>query len=151
MPLFDPVYGYSGQPTFQPAPAMPVSYSVQPAVPQPPQQTSPFVKIVTINGEDAAKSLKLAPGSTLLAADENESIIWFIKSNDVGPNTVAKIPFDPSIFNGGSSAPNVDLSAIESRLSTIEERMNKYESYDGNDKRGSNGNNSGSGNSNNRR
>lgn len=149
MPLFDPIYGYSGQPTFQPAPGIPQPYPVQPPVPQPAANPLPFVKIVTLAGADAAKSLKLAPGSTLIAADENESVLWFIKANEVGPNTVVSIPFDPSIFNGGPSAPNIDLSAIEGRLSSIEERMSKYESNDGTDKRGPNGNNSG--NSNNRR
>ena len=128
MPLYDPIYGQSGQPTMQfpmgyASPAAPVS----PYTPQAVNQ-SPYVKIVTLDGESAAKSIKLAPGSTLLAADEKESFIWFIKANEVGPNTVTKIPFDPAIFNGGSTAPSVDLSALECRLSEMEERMSRYES-----------------------
>lgn len=132
MALYDNIYGYSG--LLQTPTALPFQ-APQPQV-QPAAQQVPFVKIVTVAGESAAKSVKLAPGSTLLAADESESIIWFIKANDVGPNTVKAIPFDSTIFSGGSSA--VDLSAVEKRLTSIEERMNRYESNDGSDKRQSN-------------
>lgn len=128
MPLYDPIYGQSGQPTVQ----FPMNYAppVAPVSPYTPQAVnqSPYVKIVTVDGESAAKSLKLASGSTLLAADEKESVIWFIKANEVGPNTVTSIPFDPAIFNGGSTTPGVDLSTIEGRLSEMEERMSRYES-----------------------
>jgi hypothetical protein len=128
MPLCDPIYGQSGQPTVQ----FPINYAppVTPVSPYTPQAVNqpPYVKIVTVDGESAAKSLKLAPGSTLLATDEKESVIWFIKANEVGPNTVFQIPFDPAVFNGGSTTPSVDLSAIEGRLSEMEERMSRYES-----------------------
>ena len=136
MSLYDPVYGLSGQPTVQ----MPMTIP-QPA--QPMVQQPPFVRVVTLSGESEAKSLKLAPGSTLLASDNTESVIWFIKANDVGPNTVYKIPFDPSIFSGGGSVAMTDISAFESRLASIEERMSRYESNVGSDKQhpgnGSNG------------
>lgn len=139
MPLYDPIYGVSGQPVLQYTPAI---TPVQPASPQPAVQQAPFVRIVTVNGESAAKSMRLAPGSTLLASDESESIIWFIKANDVGPNTVYKIAFDPAIFSGGSGQ-SVDLSAFENRLASIEERLSRYESNVSADKqRTGNGSNS---------
>ena len=136
MALYDPVYGYSGQPMIQFQPGL-----AQPPQPQPAIQQPPFVKVVTVAGETAAKSLKLAPGSTLLAADENDSVIWFIKANDVGPNTVSQIPFDPAIFSGGCSIPSDELSAIKKQLSEMDERMKQYESNVGSDKQHS-GNNS---------
>lgn len=142
MALYDPIYGYSGMPTMQFPVNMP-SPAVQPTAQNQPYQQPPFVKVITVSGEDAAKSMKLAPGSTLLATDENEAVIWFIKSNDVGPNTVSRIPFDPSIFSGSGNVSPVDLSSIESRLSSIEERMSRYESVDESNKRnlGNSGNN----------
>ena len=129
MALYDPIYGVSGQPTIQ-YPTQPV-FPVQQAAVAP--QQAPSVKIITVDGEAGAKSIRLAPGSTLFAADEKESVIWFIKANDVGPNMAVSIPFDPSIFNGGTTQP-VDLSAFETRLSSIEERMSRYESNSGSDK-----------------
>lgn len=127
MPLYDPIYGYSGQPIIQPGTFAPQPQTAQTTNPV------PFLKVVTVKNESEAKSIKMAPGSTLLASDESEPIIWFIKANDVGPNTVIPIPFDPKIFNGGTSTP-LDLTSIESRLTQIEERMKRYESDAGNDK-----------------
>ncbi|MBO7449387.1 MAG: hypothetical protein J6U54_03375 [Clostridiales bacterium] len=147
MALYDPVYGYAGQPMLQ----IPQPTVVQPPTsvlsqPQTTQQV-PFVKVITLAGESAAKSLKLAAGSTLFAADETDPVIWFIKANEVGPNTVYSIPFDPAILSGGNVSVSADLSAIENRLNNIEERMKRYESDAPNDKQHS----SGSGNSNTRR
>lgn len=142
MAINDPIYGCSTIPTLQfpvnvAAQVAPQPMSVQSTISQP-----PLVKVITVCGESAAKSLKLAPGSTLLAADENDSVIWFIKANDVGPNTVSKIPFDPSIFSGTAQS-HVDLSSIEARLASMEERMSKIESADEYNKRnpGNSGNN----------
>lgn len=81
-------------------------------------------QIVKVNGEAGARSLRLAPNSSILVLDENNPIVWFIQTDGAGYSN--PVPYD---ITPHQVAPPVDLGQLENRLRKVEEMLNEQSNY----------------------
>ena len=107
-------YGNSGRTNYTPTPVMPITS-----------------QIIKVNGEAGARSLHLAPNSSILLLDENNPIVWFIQADGAG--YFNPIPYD---LTPHQAAPQIDLnqlgenlSQIDTRLKRVEEMLNEQSNY----------------------
>lgn len=87
--------------------------------PDPVQQQIPQKQQITkVNGENGAQAFRMAPDSSVLLLDETAPIVWLCKTDGAGYKTIAPFsiaPYEPE--------PPVDVKALESRISRIEEMI----------------------------
>lgn len=73
-----------------------------------------------VNGREGANSFNMPPNSDALLLDQNEDIIWFVRTDGAGYKTV--LPYD---FSEHKEVKQEDvLKSMEQRLSKIEEALN---------------------------
>lgn len=73
-------------------------------------------EIIRVNGENGARSFRMAPNSTALLLDETAPIVWFCQSDGAGYHTVSPYKIEPY------QAPSPpDYDALEARIKHIEE------------------------------
>lgn len=91
-----------------------------------PQMQPPQMDIPKVNGEDSARAFPIGPNSSVILLDTTNPIIWVVATDASGFKTITPYtitpytpekPIDPSDLK-------TQLSAIDDRLSKLEERMN---------------------------
>lgn len=75
-----------------------------------------------VNGKNGADMFRMAPNSDVLLLDENNPIVWFVKTDSAGYKTV--IPYDVSPH---VDEPAPDVKGIDERLNSIDERLKALE------------------------
>lgn len=73
-------------------------------------------EIIRVNGENGARSFRMAPNSTVLLLDETAPIVWFCQSDGAGYHTVSPYKIEPY-----QAAQPPDYGALEARIKHIEE------------------------------
>lgn len=79
--------------------------------------------ILEVNGENGAKSIKLAPNSRALALDVTAPILWCIKTDGAGYAT--QTPYDISLHQQPKPIDAQMLQAFETRLTRLEGFVNE--------------------------
>lgn len=75
--------------------------------------------IIRVNGENGARSIRLAPNSEEIALDTTAPIAWLCRTDGAGYLTVE--PYDISPHK---TAPQTDISDIEKRIARLEALVN---------------------------
>ena len=88
-------------------------------MPQYPQYKLPTYKADPIQGENAAWQFPIGPSSEIYLPDNNEDIIWWIRTDNAGNRTVT--PFDVKLHE---KPEPVDMNKILERLEALEEKVN---------------------------
>lgn len=70
-------------------------------------------QIIRVSGHNGANAYNMAPGSSALLLDENDPIVWFVRSDDAGYKTVQPYKIEPY-------KPEDPMARIEERLSRLE-------------------------------
>lgn len=108
-----------------PAPTGPYQYNPfgQSAMPNQSMQQSqmqnsyaPKYEIVHVNGENGAKSFRMAPNSQCILLDDTAPIVWLCQSDGAGYHTVT--PYSIAPYQA-QQAP--DFSSLETRIKRLEE------------------------------
>lgn len=82
-------------------------------------QNLPQCKIVHVNGENSARSFRMAPNSDALLLDDTAPIVWLAQTDGAGYTTVTPykvVPYQPE--------EPVDIRALDERIKRLEERLN---------------------------
>ena len=96
-----------------------------------PQQQMPQVQqtqVVKVNGENGAKAYNIGANSSALLLDESGLMVWLVTSDGAGYKTVSAYDITPH-----KSEPQPDYGNFESRLQTVEKRLEEI--VNGNTKR----------------
>ena len=88
-----------------------------PQVPQAP------VQVVKVNGENGAKAYSIGANSSALLLDENGLMVWLVTSDGAGYKTVSAFDITPH-----RNAPAPDYGNLETRIQTIEKRLEEMNS-----------------------
>ena len=83
------------------------------------QRYAPQCKIVHVNGENGARSFRMAPNSDALLLDDTAPIVWLVQTDGAGYTTATPYkvtPYQPE--------EPVDLRALEERIRKMEEKLN---------------------------
>lgn len=102
----------------------------QPATIQPPQR-----QIDKVNGREGANAFPMGPNSSVILADLNDPIVWVVVTDSAAYKTIS--PFSITPYKEDKPVMTSDLEAkfealvtrmdtMESSITRIEERMNKY-------------------------
>ena len=83
------------------------------------QQHLPVYKADPIHGENAAWQFPMAPNSEIYLPDDNEDIIWWIRTDSMGNKTV--MPFD---YGPHKKQEPVDINTLVARIDALEEKVN---------------------------
>ena len=83
------------------------------------QQRLPVYTAAPIHGEHAAWQFPMGPNSEIYLPDDEQDIIWWIRTDNVGNRTV--MPFD---INPHKDPEPLDMNDILTRLSALEEKIN---------------------------
>ena len=75
-----------------------------------------------LNGRNGAEMFRMAPNSSVLLLDENEPIIWFVKTDSAGYKTIMPYDIAPHV-----DEPLPDVKGIDERLNSIDERLKTLE------------------------
>lgn len=89
---------------------------------QPPQPQPMERHVDKVNGKNGADMFRMAPNSDALLIDENNPIVWFVKTDSAGYKTV--IPYD---ITPHADEPSPDVKGIDERLNSIDERLKALE------------------------
>lgn len=96
---------------------------------QPVQQAQqPASQVVRVNGENGAKAYAMGANSSALLLDESGLMVWLCTTDGGGYKTVSAYDIVPH-----QEAPKPDYSNLESRLQTVEKRLEEI--ANGNPKR----------------
>lgn len=105
-------------------PINPYGFMQQPQI----QQQQPSTQVVRVNGENGARAFQLGPNSSALLLDESGVMVWLVTSDGAGYKSVSAYDITPH-----QSAPAPDYGSLESRIQSIEKRLE--EMNNGNTKR----------------
>lgn len=83
------------------------------------QQAAQRYEIIHVNGEPGARALQMAPNSNAIVMDDTAPIVWLCQTDGAGYKTVQ--PFDIAPHQ---TAPAVDVSSLDTRLTRLEEIVN---------------------------
>lgn len=110
----------------QPGAAMPWQRPMPCAPMQGGQPQTPVYngEIINVNGEAGARSLRLAPNSSVILRDANSPIVWLCEADGTG--YFEPIPYTVSPYQ---ARPQADMSDYERRLARLE-AMLIYEQSD---------------------
>ena len=76
-------------------------------------------EIVHVNGKNGAEMFQMAPNSNTLLLDDTAPIVWLVQTDGAGYKSLT--PFD---IIPHKDVPAIDLSALESRITKLEELIN---------------------------
>ncbi len=93
--------------------------------PSPLPQQLPQMEVIRVNGKQGAEAFKMAPNSSALLLDEREAIIWFVRTDGAGYQTVTPYDFSPHQDEEAIAQKNLNdrLNSFEERLKSIEEAL----------------------------
>ena len=77
------------------------------------------VEVIHVNGENGARAYQMPPNSSVLLLDDTGPIVWLCQTDGAGYKTVT--PYEISPY---TPEPPIDISALESRIEKLEERLN---------------------------
>ena len=86
---------------------------------QRPYQQQSRQEVVKVNGENGARAFPIGANSSALLLDESGVIVWLITTDGAGYKSVAAFDITPH-----ETAPALDYSSLESRISRLEEMIN---------------------------
>ena len=98
-------------------------YYPQGAVPPWQRQQQPSVysgEIINVNGVAGARSLRLAPNSSVILRDTNSPIVWLCEADGTG--YFEPVPYTVTPYQ---ERPQADVNDIERRLSRLEAMLNE--------------------------
>ena len=95
-------------------PINPYGFMQQPQI----QQQQPSTQVVRVNGENGARAFQLGPNSSALLLDESGVMVWLVTSDGAGYKSVSAYDITPH-----QSAPAPDYGSLESRIQSIEKRL----------------------------
>lgn len=75
--------------------------------------------IIRVNGENGARSIRLAPNSEEIALDKTAPIAWLCRTDGAGYLTVEPYDIAPH-----KTAPQVNIADIETRIARLEAIIN---------------------------
>lgn len=89
------------------------------------QQPLPQMEVVRVNGKQGAEAFRMAPNSSALLLDERDAVIWFVRTDGAGYQTVVPYDFSPHQDEADVAQKNLNdrLDAFEERLKSIEEAL----------------------------
>lgn len=89
--------------------------------------SKPFYQVASVKGRKGAENFPMAPNSSILLLDEDESIIWFTTADSGG--TVTAIPYDYSEHIEKREISTEDLCEM---IQTLSNQINRLEErFDG--------------------
>lgn len=80
-------------------------------------------EIIKVNGEEGAKSFRMAPNSNILLLDNNDPIVWFVQTDGAGYSVVTPYDLLPH-----KSIPPIDINQLAQRVAQLEETINVKQS-----------------------
>ena len=80
-------------------------------------------EIIKVNGEEGAKSFRMAPNSNVLLLDNNDPIVWFVQTDGAGYSVATPYDLTPH-----KSIPPVDVNELAQRVAQLEESLNVKQS-----------------------
>lgn len=86
---------------------------------QQPQQMSPQMQVVRVNGENGARAYQIGANSSALLLDESGAIVWLVTTDGAGYRTVAPYDITPH-----QATPTPDYSNLEARIARLEGMIN---------------------------
>lgn len=78
-------------------------------------QVAQHYEIVKVNGENGARSFRMAPNSQCILLDETAPIVWLCQSDGAGYHTVSPYTITPY-----QSKQEPDFTTLESRIERLE-------------------------------
>ena len=87
------------------------------------RQMIPRLDIIHVNGENGARSFRMAPNSNALLLDDSAPVVWLVQSDGAGYHTATPYTIAPM----EQVQPEDTIKAFETRLSRLEAMIN--ESY----------------------
>ncbi len=90
------------------------------ALQQPQMQPMQRYDIIHVNGENGARSFRMAPNSQCLLLDDTAPIVWLCQSDGAGYHTVTPYQIAPY-----QSQPEPDYNALNQRITRLEEMFNE--------------------------
>lgn len=118
-----------GQPSFNPYLPQPVYNPVQqvPQVQPIPVVQGPRMEIQSVNGKESALAFAIGPNSSVILADAINPKIWIVTTDSSGFKAVKGFKIIPDEDEPAPEKVQEDkMSALEERLTKLEERMNDY-------------------------
>lgn len=82
-------------------------------------QRLPVYRADPIHGENAAWQFPMGPNSEIYLPDENNDIIWWIRTDATGNRTIKPLDVKPH-----EESESVDINSILERLTLLEEKVN---------------------------
>lgn len=83
----------------------------------------PHYEIIEVNGEEGARSIKMAANSSIILADKNNPIVWFAQTDGAGYLTVTPYDVVPHQVK-----PPINIDDLAQRVSQLEEIINARQS-----------------------
>lgn len=84
-----------------------------------PQQTPVYQgQIINVNGAAGARSMRLAPNSSVILRDANSPIVWLCEADGTG--YFEPVPYTVAPYQ---AQPQADVNDIERRLARLEAMM----------------------------
>lgn len=77
-------------------------------------------EIINVNGAAGARSLRLAPNSSVILRDANEPIVWLCEADGTG--YFEPIPYSVAPYQ---AAPAVDVNDLVKRIARLEAMLNE--------------------------
>ncbi len=87
---------------------------------QPQMQIQQRYEIIHVNGENGAKSFRMAPNSQCLLLDDTAPIVWLCQSDGAGYHTTTPYQIAPY-----QAQPEPDFNSINERLTRLEAMVNE--------------------------
>lgn len=92
-----------------------------------PNQLKKF-EIIHVNGENGAKSFRMAPNSQCLLLDDTAPLIWLCQSDGAGYHTVTPYTIAPY-----QNKEIIDTKSLEARIAKLEAIINEQSNSTGNE------------------
>ena len=86
------------------------------------QQNQQPWDVPTVKGHEGAEKFEMPPRSKVLLMDEEDQIVWLVKTDDAG----VKSMIQPLPFTIPDDPEKQRMSSIEERLSKLEEEMKRH-------------------------
>lgn len=77
-------------------------------------------EIIHVNGENGAKSFRMAPNSQCLLLDDTAPIVWLCQSDGAGYHTATPYQIAPY-----QAQPEPDYNSLNQRITRLEEMFNE--------------------------
>lgn len=81
------------------------------------------IEVIHVNGENGARAYQMAPNSSALLLDDTAPLVWLCQTDGAGYKTVT--PYEISPYE---PKPPVNISALEERITKLEEELKRGKS-----------------------